>query len=220
MQRASAATPTASPTTPDGGRPSKRQRMSTDAAVSPDVKAFQEAAAAEEAKRNAFIERAAAEAGETKWVLSVQDDKPKPTEPSLRVVNAGYGAIDSGAPISESDDEEEEQSAGMAGRRSFGKFNKTVEVSIRPHLNTKPHILILHSDNTTRIFHPRNQKQNRTVTLQIRAATKMMTMQTNSSKHLVKRQPTNSGPNARLRRKKRRKRQDRWPKDGAVEKST
>ncbi|KAI5205475.1 hypothetical protein E4T39_03080 [Aureobasidium subglaciale] len=126
MQRASASTPT-TPTTPDGTRPSKRQR--TEAAVSPDVRAFQEAAAVEEAKKNAFVERAAAEAGETKWVLSVSDDKHKKPASGLRIVEAGYGAIDSGAPIPESDDDEDQgQSAGMAGRRSFGKFNKAVEV--------------------------------------------------------------------------------------------
>jgi hypothetical protein len=127
MQRASASTPT-TPTTPDGTRPSKR--VKTEAAITPDARAFQEAAAAEEAKKNAFIERAAAEAGETKWVLSLSENKPATAAPALRIVEAGYGAIDSGAPIPESDDddEEEEQSAGMAGRRSFGKFNKAVEV--------------------------------------------------------------------------------------------
>ncbi|KAH0041226.1 hypothetical protein KCU78_g978, partial [Aureobasidium melanogenum] len=133
MQRASASTPT-TPTTPDGTRPSKRIKTE---AVDPDVRAFQEAAAAEEAKKNAFIERAAAEAGETKWVLSVSDDKSKTAGPGLRVVEAGYGAIDSGAPIPESDDdEEEEQSAGMAGRRSFGKFNKAVERQHNPDLSS------------------------------------------------------------------------------------
>ncbi|THY05130.1 hypothetical protein D6D03_03248 [Aureobasidium pullulans] len=146
MQRASASTPT-TPTTPDGTRPSKRQR--TEAAVDPDVRAFQEAAAAEEAKKNAFIERAAAEAGETKWVLSVSDDKPQNTASSLRIVEAGYGAIDSGAPIPESDDEEEEQSAGMAGRRSFGKFNKAVEVRTSYRESD-----IAHTDNVQRQHNP------------------------------------------------------------------
>ncbi|KAH0292556.1 hypothetical protein M436DRAFT_49216 [Aureobasidium namibiae CBS 147.97] len=134
MQRASASTPT-TPTTPDGTRPSKR--VKTEAAITPDARAFQEAAAAEEAKKNAFIERAAAEAGETKWVLSLTDDKTASAAPALRIVEAGYGAIDSGAPIPESDDEEEEeQSAGMAGRRSFGKFNKAVERQHNPHLSS------------------------------------------------------------------------------------
>ncbi|KAI5250544.1 hypothetical protein E4T42_04953 [Aureobasidium subglaciale] len=136
MQRASASASTPStPTTPDGTRPSKRQR--TEAAVSPDVRAFQEAAAVEEAKKNAFIERAAAEAGETKWVLSVSDEKHKKPASSLRIVEAGYGAIDSGAPIPESgDDEDEGQSAGMAGRRSFGRFNKAVERQHNPDMSS------------------------------------------------------------------------------------
>lgn len=148
MQRASASTPT-TPTTPDGTRPSKR--LKTEVAPSPEARAFQEAAAAEEAKKNAFIERAAAEAGETKWVLSVSDDKPKTAGSGLRIVEAGYGAIDSGAPIPESDDEEEEeQSAGMAGRRSFGKFNKAVEVR-KPRLPQEAvHLLTLPASTQSR----------------------------------------------------------------------
>jgi hypothetical protein len=139
MQRASAAT-TSTPSTPDGSRPSKRQRISIDGTSTPtttstsDAQAFAEAITAEEAKKNAFIERAAAEAGETKWVLSVSDSNTinnHNTTPSLRIVQAGYGAIDSATPLPDSQDshdEEEDRSAGMAGRRSFGRFNKTVEV--------------------------------------------------------------------------------------------
>lgn len=160
MQRASASTPT-TPTTPDGARPSKR--LKTEAAITPDARAFQEAAAAEEAKKNAFIERAAAEAGETKWVLSVTNDKPTTAAPVLRIVEAGYGAIDSGAPIPESDDEEdEEQSAGMAGRRSFGKFNKAVEVRAVFLLCEEPNT-DSYSVNTTQTSHPRNPNTTRTL---------------------------------------------------------
>ena len=160
MQRASASTPT-TPSTPDGTRPSKR--VKTEAAITPDARAFQEAAAAEEAKKNAFIERAAAEAGETKWVLSLTDDKPNSAAPALRIVEAGYGAIDSGAPIPESDDEEEEeQSAGMAGRRSFGKFNKAVEVSVSLFGTRNPNPDSC-SVNTTQTSHPRNPSTTRTL---------------------------------------------------------
>jgi hypothetical protein len=160
MQRASASTPTI-PTTPDGSRPSKR--IKTEAAITPDARAFQEAAAAEEAKKNAFIERAAAEAGETKWVLSLSDNKQTTAAPALRIVEAGYGAIDSGAPIPESDDdEEEEQSAGMAGRRSFGKFNKAVEVIVFS-LPSTTKTLTLSSVNTTQTSHHQNQNTTRTL---------------------------------------------------------
>jgi hypothetical protein len=161
MQRASASTP-ATPTTPDGNRPSKR--LKTEAAITPDARAFQEAAAAEEAKKNAFIERAAAEAGETKWVLSVTNDKPTTVAPVLRIVEAGYGAIDSGVPIPESDDdEEEERSAGIAGRRSFGKFNKAVEVSALFSLFTENPNTHSYSVNTTQTSHPRNPNTTQTL---------------------------------------------------------
>ena len=178
MQRASASTPT-TPTTPDGTRPSKR--LKTEAAITPDARAFQEAAAAEEAKKNAFIERAAAEAGETKWVLSLSDAKPSTAASTLRIVEAGYAAIDSGAPIPDSDDEDDQdQSAGMAGRRSFGKFNKAVEVC--------PSFLIMNSSdtnprsvNTTLTSHPPSLNMTRTLLpTQTQKTTRTWTKQSSS----------------------------------------
>lgn len=129
-----------SPTTPSSSdRPSKRQRLSTDAASSPATPKTSEQQIiadyneAEERKRQAVIDRAAAEAGETKWVLSVQ--APAQTPPVMRVVTAGYGAIDTrdaGFEGSEDEDEEKEvvrvRPALQGGRRSWGKFNKVIEV--------------------------------------------------------------------------------------------
>lgn len=130
MQRAAAASP---PTTPSGP-PSKRQRLSTGsspATPSADAQAIHEALAAEEQKRQEAVDRQAANAGETKWVLSYQDQKPKYDKPPMRIVSAGYSSIDAAGPARQAaGDEEEEGVAGSnyQGRKSFGRFNRTVEV--------------------------------------------------------------------------------------------
>jgi len=149
MQRAAASTPTnaTSPSTPSSERPSKRQRLSTGSAASPatpqsaEAKAVQDVIAADELKRQQIIDRAGAEAGETKWVLSVKQTQPRNEETPIRVAMAGYGQIDSGVSsrsiddMSEDEDENAQQQLlrvrpGLEGRRSFGKFNKTIEVCI------------------------------------------------------------------------------------------
>lgn len=71
-------------------------------------------------------EREAAAKGETKWYLSVQN-APKPTEETpLRIISAGYGALDSGRGMDDDDESEEEQSGATSapGRMNFGNFNK------------------------------------------------------------------------------------------------
>jgi len=135
MQRATAASPTSSPSTPNGP-PSKKQRLSSGAGPSTpssDAQAMQEALAAEEFKRVQALERQAADAGETKWVLSYQDQRPKTQQAPMRIVTAGFSAIDSGitsrATVDQSDDDDAELAAKMQGRRSFGRFNRTIEVT-------------------------------------------------------------------------------------------
>lgn len=84
----------------------------------------------EEKKRMEASEREAAAKGETKWYLSVQN-APKPTEQSpLRIVSAGYGALDSSKGAY--DDESDDDNAGAAsapGRMNFGNFGKKQPVS-------------------------------------------------------------------------------------------
>ena len=134
MQRAAAASPTSSPTTPSGPA-SKKQRLSTGnspAAPSADAQAIHEALAAEELKRQEAIDRQAANAGETKWVLSYQDQKPKYKQPPMRIVSAGFSSIDSAGPKRATAEDEEEEDGVVGpnyqGRKSFGRFNRTVEV--------------------------------------------------------------------------------------------
>ncbi|KAL0259127.1 hypothetical protein SLS55_006632 [Diplodia seriata] len=119
MQRAAASQPSPkeSPSTPNGP-PSKRQR--TSAASSPatpsDLEAVNAAIAAEELKRTQAIDRAAAEAGETRWVLSFREPEKEARQRNpLRVVSAGYAALDN------DDDSDEEDDTPQVGRMSFGK---------------------------------------------------------------------------------------------------
>lgn len=129
MQRAAISSPLspASPKTPDGGPPSKRRRISTQdqsranqsplpSTPSTELLAFQAAADAEDAKRVAAIERTAAKAGETKWVLSTADKAPPNGAEvrKLRFLTAGYSDIDH--------DGGEIGRHGERGRRNFGRL--------------------------------------------------------------------------------------------------
>lgn len=131
MQRAAASSQPPTPLAPSSEPPTKRQRISISKSQSPlaspisaDVQAFHAAADLEEAKRTAAIERIAAEAGETKWVLSTADaGQTNGTDRKLRFLTAGYSDIDQATA----------QATGLRhgemGRRSFGRFNKDIEVT-------------------------------------------------------------------------------------------
>lgn len=136
MQRAAASSPISSPQTPD--QPSaKRQKFSSapsPATPSADLQAIQAALAAEEAKRSEAVERQAAEAGETKWVLSFRDEQGAVdghAAGTMRGVANGYTDIDR---ATETDMHDEEPWRPLVvGRRSFGKFNRAIEVSLDEH---------------------------------------------------------------------------------------
>lgn len=133
MQRA-AASPT-SPSTPDGPSP-KRQKTTDDGSPEPvfdvnalaDNRAIKAAMAEEENKRQAALERAGAAAGDTRWVLdfAAVENAPSPVQRStLKVVQTGYGLLDGMAAFSHGEDE---SASPMVGRRSFGRFNRVIEV--------------------------------------------------------------------------------------------
>lgn len=132
MQRAAASSSMPrpqSPLTPNGGPPSKRRKISI--AQSPliqspppptpttDAQIFQAAVDAEDAKRAAAVERVAAQAGETKWVLSTADGAGKPSsgEKKLQFLTAGYSDID--------------QDIETMGRRTFGRYTSADEVGFK-----------------------------------------------------------------------------------------
>lgn len=97
-----------------------------------DQEAFHLVQAQEDAKREAVLGKLAEEAGDTKWVLAT----PSIARPSLNIVNAGYGIIDSSratpldADVDLEQDEEEQRldRPQLTGRKSYGKFNKQLEV--------------------------------------------------------------------------------------------
>lgn len=175
MQRAANSPTTNSPSN-TSGPPSKRQRLSNGSSQpsshnsapakstprnrASDRHAVQAALEEEERKRQAALDRAAADAGETRWVLSFQEEPRRVAEKAdgksaeLRVIKKGYAEIDwrsekacSGAestvngeddvgdkdpqePNSEEDannDDSYRTFGDMVGRRSFGRFNKSIE---------------------------------------------------------------------------------------------
>lgn len=124
MQRAAASYPPCTPQIPDCP-PSKRRKTSNDPSQittpSADAQAFQAAADAEEAKRTAAIERIAAEAGETKWVLSTADtERANTADKKLQFLTAGYSDIDQ--------DIQAAERQNSTGRRRFGRFIDEIEV--------------------------------------------------------------------------------------------
>jgi len=136
MQRASAS-PSSSPNTP-AEPPAKKQRLSSGSYTSSplstptsDAQAVQEALAAEEQKRAEALEREAADRGESKWYLSFKEPQTPVAESPLHVVSAGYSTLDAAASARDRSSEEEGTDLvrpSFAGRKSFGKFNKVIEV--------------------------------------------------------------------------------------------
>ncbi|KAH7348688.1 hypothetical protein BKA65DRAFT_550749 [Rhexocercosporidium sp. MPI-PUGE-AT-0058] len=138
MQRAAHSSPTAaSPPSTDEPSP-KRRRTDSSSTSTPsklnvdtlaDRKAIQAALAGEEAKRQAALEKQALEAGDTRWVLSFEDQQHSAPSPvlALRVVQTGFANLDASPSQSRFSVEESEDRAHMVGRRSFGRFNKVLE---------------------------------------------------------------------------------------------
>lgn len=111
MRRAAASSTASDPPS------AKRQKIanpSTPTLRSSDVQATEAAVAAEEWKRASAIDRANAEKGETKWVLSFKDE--------------GTGARDSEHKKSAVSEDDKPWGTGDLGRRSWGRFNRAVEV--------------------------------------------------------------------------------------------
>lgn len=118
MQRAAASSPSTpgTPTEP----PAKKQRLSNGSSIrSP-------ATPAESQKRVEAVEQEAASKGETKWYLSFKAPQVQQTESPLRIVSAGYSALDAGhedEPRPAEDDDEPKRPL-VSGRKSFGNFNR------------------------------------------------------------------------------------------------
>ncbi|KAF2113786.1 hypothetical protein BDV96DRAFT_601260 [Lophiotrema nucula] len=126
MQRSAAK----EPSTPSNPPPSKRVRLSngtssTPATPAPSEQAVVQAAlAAEEKKREEALDRAAAKAGETKWVLSFQEPDRSTRGEGLEVREVGFGGID----LLESDEEEESGQGGARMRFGGGVKRKAQKI--------------------------------------------------------------------------------------------
>ncbi|KAJ5563091.1 hypothetical protein N7461_001852 [Penicillium sp. DV-2018c] len=109
MRRAAASKESQTPPSEPASHTSKRPRLSTEA-ESPrasDMEAISAALAAEEEKRQQAVARAAAEAGETHWVLDVP---PAPQAAQQPLVLAA--------------DSLDAEDQGSGGRRAFGNFKR------------------------------------------------------------------------------------------------
>ena len=139
MQRGTTS-PKSTPSTPPEP-PSKRQRMSNGSYASTpastpksDAQAIEEALAAEEQKRTEALEREAADRGETKWYLSFKEPEASVAQTPLRIMSAGFSTLDSTSAArdrSSDEDVDTTKPPSSFGRRSFGKFNRSLEVSRR-----------------------------------------------------------------------------------------
>lgn len=141
MQRAAASSPLSSPSTPDRTS-AKRQKLSSDASpLAPfdinalaDQRAIETALASEEAKRQIALDKQALEAGDTRWVLNFEQNGSKESgqqRGNLRIQKSSFAAIDRNAAVTPKTvprEEEISDNAIIAGRRSFGKFNRKLEV--------------------------------------------------------------------------------------------
>ena len=127
MQRAAASSPV-SQVLESGAPPAKRQRVSEgnyqDAPPSAPTKST------EEIKIYDAIERQAIEAGDTKWVLSTVNGQPASARDSgkdgLRIIMTGYSDIDQAQGYMSHG--QARSNARSEGRRSFGGFNRRIQV--------------------------------------------------------------------------------------------
>jgi hypothetical protein len=126
MQRSAASSSYSGPKTSStpGTPPSKRQRLSSGAPSSrystSEMESIQAAVAEEELKRSLAIEKHAAELGETRWVLSIQEQEaPKGDE--LVIEPLSFAEIDSA-----SDSEDDESERRNKGRTTFGKVRVSI----------------------------------------------------------------------------------------------
>ena len=135
MQRAAASSQTIDDDlrTPSPKRPKLSASSSIQATSGSEREAVRAALTAEEEKRDAAMERQAAEAGETRWILSFRDEQSG-RDGNLsgpKIIHSGYAGIDSSHGQARSNTEEAEeiwQSPAIIGRRSFGRFNRALEV--------------------------------------------------------------------------------------------
>ena len=122
MQRAAAQDrPQSGASTPDGQPAKKRMRMSNgnSTPMTPDAQRLQAAQEQEELKHKEVMDRIAAEAGETRWVLSVKEPPVQSSGPII--IHTGFADIDAASEDDQSDEDDGiKASKTVPGRMMFG----------------------------------------------------------------------------------------------------
>ncbi|KAI4961405.1 hypothetical protein J4E86_000433 [Alternaria arbusti] len=123
MQRAAAKS---SPSTPNGP-PSKKARLSNGASAvgTSDHDIIQSGLDAEEAKRQAALDKAAQHAGETKWVLSFKDPLEGKRQDAMKVRQAGFAELDA-----EDEDEDDEEDVKPIRMQFGGGVKKKADTTV------------------------------------------------------------------------------------------
>lgn len=150
MQRAAAKS---SPSTPNGP-PSKKARLSNGASAvgTSDHDIIQSGLDAEEAKRQAALDKAAQHAGETKWVLSFKDPLEGKRQDAMKVRQAGFAELDA-----EDEDEDDEEDVKPIRMQFGGGVKKKADVCT---ICTCDRIKLTKCRQRCLLSRPRTQNQN------------------------------------------------------------
>ena len=131
MQRA-AASPSTEPTTeepsPKRRRTERAQASKFDVSSLADSRAVQVAFAEEKAKKQAALDKQAAEAGDSRWVLNFETGRDISAQSTFRIVQTGFASLDTSLPQKSHIGDNATGDDTVVGRRSFGHFNRIIEV--------------------------------------------------------------------------------------------
>ena len=133
MQRAAASSSPSLNESPEQP-PTKRQKIVNDPSESPRAEGAPNVStliSVDEQKRQQTLARLAAEAGDEKWTLNAQHlpvAEPRDAD-GLCVVNMRYSRSTLNEPDFQVEEAGKLSNGQSQGRRSFGKFNKKLEVS-------------------------------------------------------------------------------------------
>lgn len=91
--------------------------------------------ASEEAKRQVALDKLANEAGDTRWVLNFEDQNTVSTKNAIQIEEWGFATLDHQAARGKhfkgrKHEDNPEPAPEVIGRKSFGKFNRVVEVCL------------------------------------------------------------------------------------------
>lgn len=134
MQRAAAAPTPASFLTEETSTKRRKKEPNISSSLKPktdaliDRNAVLEALAVEEEKSIAVLDKLATASGDTRWVLEYKEHAQPTSASVLQVTQIGFAGLDEGLSTTSPKADEPSEVSIMSGRRSFGRFNKSLEV--------------------------------------------------------------------------------------------